>query len=78
MSENEPPQLGVHRIVMHPQPKCGRPFRISGCLDKLWFNETRRYRDNPKVGLELYRWTCPFGDEGHPEQIDGVWYWVEA
>jgi len=68
----------VEAIVILPPPRCGKPFRLKGCLQKLWFNETVAYRRNPNIGLHLYRWECPFGEHGEPQIIDGKWYWVKT
>lgn len=63
-------------IPIKPQPRNGPPFQFdSGHNPAHWFNENVGYRFG-RLPM-LFRWACPFGENGEPRLIDGVWYWVE-
>ncbi len=56
----------LNMIVISPQPDWIRP--ASGGTDT-WHGYCS---SGPDGGL-----VCPFGLDGMPEEIDGVWYWVK-
>ena len=71
--------IEVDRVVITPQPRNGRPFRFAegtqGQRDGDWWNENLGWRHFR--GPLLFHWQCPFGKDGEPQLIDGVWYWVK-
>lgn len=71
-------RASVDRLVITPQPLNGKPFRIKFINrgPEYWFNESIGYRHGR--GPMLFKWKCPFGVNGEPKLIDGVWYWVRT
>lgn len=63
-------------IVITPAPRNGRPFRIAFVNrgPEYWYNERLGYRRGR--GPMLFEWKCPFGVNGEPKLIDGVWHWA--
>ena len=63
---NDADPASVDRVVICPQPDWIRP--ASGGTDT-WHGYCG---SGPDEGL-----VCPFGVNGMPEEVDGVWYWVK-
>lgn len=68
----------VDAVVMpriEPQPRNGKPFRIAFVNrgDEYWYNERLAYKHGR--GPMLISWKCPFGVNGEPVLVDGVWRW---
>lgn len=71
----------VDAVVMprlEPQPRNGKPFRISFVNrgDEYWYNERLAWRHG--YGPMLISWKCPFGVKGEPVFVDGEWRWRRA
>lgn len=62
------------QIPLHPQPRNGPPFQLNGSDPRDWFNENLGFRRG-RLPM-LFSWRCPFGIDGEPKKIDGVWCWI--
>lgn len=62
--------------ALKPQPKNGPPFQVQGADPRDWFNERLHYPRGP--GPMLFSWRCPFGVNGKPVRVEGVWYWSKT
>lgn len=74
---NIPEARGLDAMqLITPQPRNGPPFRINFVNRgrEYWYNERLAYRRG--FGPMLFEWKCPFGVNGYPKLIDGLWYWV--
>lgn len=63
-------------IRIDPQPRNGKPFRIAFTNrgDEYWYNERLGW-NTLRTNKMLFSWKCPFGADGEPVLVDGVWYW---
>lgn len=66
----------LHEMIrMEPQPRNGPPVRIAFTNrgQQYWYNERIGFRRGR--GSMLFEWKCPFGLDGKPTLVEGVWYW---
>ena len=70
-------QSTAELVRIEPQPDM-MPFRVhfANRGDEWWYNERRHFRQtgNPQHGM-LKSWKCPFGVNGKPVCVDGIFYW---
>ena len=62
-------------IPLSPQPRNGKPFRIAFANrgPEWWYNERLGWPRH--TNRMLVSWRCPFGADGEPVRVYGVWYW---
>lgn len=65
-------------IPLSPQPRLGKPYRMNFANrgPEWWFQESVTYRESRgRRGNMFVSWKCPYGVDGEPVNIDGVWFW---
>lgn len=68
------------RIPLSPQPKHGKPYRIDFVNrgPEYWYQERTAYiQSRGRRGPMFMSWRCPYGADGEPELVDGIWVWKQ-